>query len=111
MKEILEFANTISPIGVIALLAIVILQITKNSGVIGKLRGTQIRDADKVSNKKITEKIDLFTLNSKLDKITNNHLHELPEMKRTLDRIEEKQNLQGERLACVETSVKILLKQ
>ena len=111
MKEILAFANTASPIGVIALLAIVILQLVKNSGIIGKLRGTQMNDAYKVANKEITEKIDLFTLNAKLDKIANNHLHELPEMKKTLDRIEEKQGLQGERLSCVETAIKILLKQ
>lgn len=110
MKEILEFANTLSPIGVIALLAIVILQITKNSGIIGKLRGTQMNDADKVANKEITEKIDLFTLNAKLDKIANNHLHELPEMKKTLDRIEEKQSIQGERLAGVEATIKVLLR-
>lgn len=111
MEPILLFAKEASPIGVIALLVIVILQLVRSSGIIVKLRGTQVNDKDKVSNKEINDNIDMNMLNLKLDKIANNHLHELPEMKKTLDRIESVQREQGERLACVETTVKILLKQ
>ena len=110
MKELLEFANDVSPLGVIAILAIVIWQLTKNSGVIQKIRGTQINDKDKVSNQGSTDTIDLGVLNKKLDLLASNHLHELPEMKRTLDRIESKQEKQGERLAGLEAQVDILLK-
>lgn len=111
MEDILSFVKELSPLGVIALLAVAIIYLIKNGALIIKMRGTQVNDKDKVSNKEITDNVDMMVLNTKLDKIANNHLHELPEMKKTLDRIESTQTKQGERLAVVETTVKILLNQ
>lgn len=104
MESILLFLQTVSPIGVIALLALVIFVLVKDSWGDRK-RNLVIEDVG--GNE---DEITLLMLNSKLDKIADNHLHELPEMKQTLDRIEQKQNSQGERLASVEASIKILLK-
>jgi hypothetical protein len=111
MKEILEIAKDISPIGIIAILAIIIWQLVKNSGVIGKIRGTQINDSDNVSNKEITDKIDLRTLNGKLDNLANNHLHELPRLIETVDRMEIKMNEQSERITRVETKLEFIIKE
>jgi len=111
MKEILEIANTISPLAVIALLALAVLYLARNSSLMVRIRGTQINDRQKVSEKVDTDATNLEIINKKLDLIMENHLSELPEMKKTLDRIESVQREQGERLACVETATKILLKQ
>lgn len=110
METILTFAQTISPLGIIALLVIVIYQLVQNTGIIGKLRGTQMDDKSTVASKTLTDNVDLAVLNSKLDSIANNHLHELPEMKLQLDRMEGRQQEQGERLTRVETKVEVLLK-
>jgi|ERR1035437_1004702 hypothetical protein len=103
MESILLFAQTISPLGVIALLVIVILQLVRNTGIVGRLRGTQ--------TKKVSADTDSFDiLNTKLDKIMVNHLHELPRLVETVDRIEIKLNAQGERLVGVETAIKYIVK-
>ena len=109
MESLLTFAKEVSPIGVIALLVIVILQLVRSSGIIVKLRGTQINDKEKVFNKEITDSVDLNSLNIKLDKIANNHLHELPELTRAVHRIEEEQIKQGNRLTSVETKMEFIL--
>ena len=109
MKEILQLATQASPLAVIAILALIIWQLVKNSTVIQKLRGTQLSDKDRVDNKEITDRIDLREINGKLNTIMTNHLHELPEMKKTLDRMEAKQGSLCERLAGVEAKVEILL--
>lgn len=111
MSEILLFAEKASPSAIIALLVIVILFLVRGSGVLDRLRGTQISDKDKVEYKAESDEIDLKGIFAKLKKIETNHLHELPEMKQTLDRIEAKQREQGERIAGVEASVNILIKK
>jgi hypothetical protein len=111
MTELLLFAEKASPTAIIALLAIVILFLVKNSGVLERLRGTQLSDKNKVEYKSESDEVDLKSIFAKLKKIETNHLHELPEMKETLDRIEAKQNQQGERIAGIEGQVAILIKK
>lgn len=53
---------------------------------------------------------DLCEIHRRLDQIAENHLHELPEMKQILDRMEVEQVKQGNRLTSVETKIEILLK-
>jgi len=102
MKEIIEFAQTVSPLGVIAILAIIIFQLVDGKGLMKKIRGTQV-------DRTVNEAITLISLNSKIDKIANNHLHELPDMKKSIDRIEqkmdsmiEKSSSHGERISKLE---------
>lgn len=83
MEDIIQFAQTVSPLGVIAILAIIIFQLVDGKGLMRKIRGTQI-------DRTVNEAITLVSLNSKIDKIANNHLHELPDMKKSIDRIEYK---------------------
>ena len=117
MNELLNFANTVSPLGVIFLLVYVVIVLLRNSNIVGKIRGGQVvdrenviqkTDSDVVSLNKISNKLD--NLNNRLDKIADNHLHGLPEMKKSLERIEVEQNKQGNRLSSVETAIKFLAK-
>lgn len=103
MEEILKIANTISPLGVIALLVMVIVYLVRPFS----LKGKSLQFLDKQTTEG-ADPVTLMLLNQKLDKIANNHLHELPDMKKQLDRIEQKQITDGERLAGVETAVKFL---
>jgi hypothetical protein len=98
----INFIKDISPLSVIALLVIAIIYLVKNGGLISKLRGTQVDD------KKLTDNVDLMVLNSKLDQIMTNHLHELPRVMEVVDRIEQKQSEQSERLARVETKLEFI---
>ncbi len=104
LEPILAFAKIVSPIGVIALLVIVILQLINGKGILERIRGPKLKNIE-------TPQTDLLTLNAKLDKIANNHLHDLPSMKDSLERIEQELVKQGNRLTVVETTIKILLKQ
>ena len=106
MNEILAFAQSASPLGVIALLVIVIFQLIGGKSVIDKIRGVQKDKAEILDENKVT----LESLNQKITTIANNHLHELPEMKRTIDKIATdvsfiKDNY-GNRLTAVETEIK-----
>lgn len=103
MDTILTFANTVSPLGIIALLVVVIFYLVGGKKLFGNKE-------DSIENKSDNDIIDLAMLNRKLDTIASNHLHELPEMKQILDRIEAKQIQQGERIAGVEAKLEILLK-
>ena len=109
MTELLLFAEKASPTAIIALLVVVILFLVKNSGILGRLRGTQLSDTSKVKYKSESDEVDLKSIFAKLKKIETNHLHELPEMKQILDRIEARQNQQGEKLAGIEAQVAILI--
>ena len=106
MNEILAFAQSASPLGVIALLVIVIFQLVGGKNVIDKIRGVQKDKAELLDEKIVT----LESLNRKISTIANNHLHELPEMKKTIDKIATdvsfiKDNY-GNRLTAVETEIK-----
>lgn len=107
METFIETISKLSPLGVIAILAIIIYQLVKNGNVISLLRGTQVNDRQIVETKVGTDAIDLATLNIKLDALANNHLHQLPEMKLTLDAIAKEQVAQGNRLVRVETILQV----
>ncbi len=111
MNELLTFAQTISPLGVITLLIIVILQLLRNSGIIDRLRGTQMSDASGVRTKQTTDAIDLAVINMKLDKISDNHLHPIPMIEESLKRMEIEQISQGNRIVKLETKIDMLVKQ
>lgn len=110
MESLFEFLKNAGPFTVIALLALIIYMMFKNTGVIDRLRGTQISDRQNVSDKADSDTVDLRVLNQKLDIIASNHLHGIPEMQNALSRIEARQQEQGERIAGVEAKVNILLK-
>lgn len=107
MESLLTFAQTASPLGVIALLVIVIIMLVKNSGVVDRLRGTQVLDKQKVTDKVSSDAIDTKLINEKLDRIMNNHLHSIPAMEATLGRVESKLGLVSEKVAKIEGVLKI----
>lgn len=97
MDAIIKFAQNITPLGVIAILALVLWRQAGGIEIISRIRGTQVQ------NKK--DDIDYKLL-------ATNHLHEIPEMKITMDRIEKsvneigkELNVQGNRLTRVETKL------
>ncbi len=77
MEQLLSFANEASPMAIIALLVIVIIQLVNGRSIMG------------------TQK-----------KIMSNHLHELPEMKNTLDRLESKSDKVIELLTQINTKLR-----
>ena len=110
IDSILLFAQTVSPLGVIALLVIVIFMMVKNTGKVEQLFSGQTSDTKAVRDKAVNDAFDWSMLNSKLDEIKYNHLHGLPEMADGLKRIEakvdsiaDKQEKQGNRITVLET--------
>lgn len=104
MEQILQFAQSVSPIGVIALLVIVILQLLNGKNILGKIRGTQ-----QEKYPKLEQDIEIMET---LKQITENHLHELPEMKNDIkeikvvvDKISGKIETYGNRIIRLETLV------
>lgn len=102
MNEIFEFSKTASPMVLLALCLVIILML-----LLGNEKFTLINI---FRSKDTGIKPSLSTITKQLEKIAGNHLHELPEMKVTLDKIREEQIEQGNRLTKVETKVDILLK-
>lgn len=105
MEFFYSFIQTVSPLGVIAILCIIIFQLVDGKKLMQRIRGTQ-QDRENIQTGTI---ITLATLNGKIDKVMGNHLHELPEMKASIDRIEStvnelKDNF-GNRLTRVETII------
>lgn len=107
METILTFANTVSPIGVIALLIIVILQLVGNKSITSFIGG----------KKEVEEKpgdehlVTMQALLKQNETLLNNHFkHEIPDMVTSIARIESKvdtvidtQNIQGNRITRLET--------
>lgn len=83
LKLILQVAQTISPIGIIFLLAVVIYNMTAGKNFTAFFRKSAMDEKG--------EKITLESLHLKLNKIATNHLHGLPEMEKTLERLEQGQ--------------------
>lgn len=111
MQTFIEVAQTISPLGVIALLVIIILYLVKNDGLLSILRGsrkTQELDANVIP----VDKLEVEKILKHLIQIETNHLHELPAMKQSIDRIEkmqmsmiDEQVKQGNRITSVEAQL------
>ena len=110
-QHIYDFITSATPISILALAMIIIFMQVKNSGIIQRLRGTQLSDKQTVSDKVGTDEIDLKRIFYELKTIQNNHLHELPTLIQTVNRIEATQTKQGERIAGVETQVAILVRK
>lgn len=105
----IDFLNTIqnvTPIGTITILSLIILyQLVGGKDVMNRIRGTQIARTYKTDT-------GFDGINKKLDLIMGNHLHELPDMKASIDSINKKvddiareQIAQGNRLTRVETLI------
>lgn len=106
IPSIIEFAKTVSPLGVIAILSIIIYQLIRPWF-------ERTRKMEKIEFEN-NEFVDLSLLNRKLDKIAGNHLHDLPNMRSDVSSIKEsvgiiqkEQIKQGNRLTRVETILKI----
>lgn len=83
LKLILQVAQAISPLGIIFLLVVVIYNMTAGKNFTAFFRKSAVDEKG--------EKITIESLHLKLNKIATNHLHGLPEMERTLERIEQGQ--------------------
>ena len=99
MNETLTILQNFSPIGVIALLILVIWQIIKNSDLI---RGT--RDNDKIISSKNV--VDFDYLKNQLDLLGNNHLSGLPELIETSKRLEAKSDKMIDLLTRIDAKMK-----
>lgn len=106
MKDILSFANTVSPLGVIALLVIVIIQLINGKGFLSKIFGIQ---SDKYP--KFEEHLEAMRLLQEQNEVLleNHFKHEIPDMAAGMVRIEGKvdtvitiQNAQGNRITRLE---------
>lgn len=119
------FFNSLTMNGLIGLIAVsivalvLILMVIPNIKPIAKavpiLKSVwNASDGQESSEKNEKTMIEIITSMQKelamSNKIATNHTHELPEMKKQLDRIEEKQSSQSERLARVETAIKFIQK-
>lgn len=99
MDTIINFAQTVSPLGIIALLVLVIYQMVKNSGALSKTTGTE----DTISKKNLS---DFIAINKKLDLLSENHLSGLPEMSDTLKRLDTKSDKIIELLTRIDARLK-----
>lgn len=102
MSEIIYFVQHATPMILLglALVIIVIILLENTDGLLSLFK----RKEGKI------QKPTLQSVTNQLNVIAGNHLHELPEMKRILDKISEEQILQGQRLSSVEMAIKIILK-
>ena len=103
MQQILTIAQTISPIGIIFIMAVIIYQLIKGKDILNSIFNTQQKKYPIIESNSVT----LESLNEQVMKIADNHLHELPMMKVTIDKIASdvsfiKDNY-GNRLTRVET--------
>lgn len=86
-------------LAVIGGLVHVVILLLKSTGVMNKVRGTQVvRTA--------IEATELAVISQKLDTIAGNHLHNLPDMEKSLDRIESKQDKIVDLLTQINTKLK-----
>lgn len=92
MNEILTIAQTISPIGIIALLVIVILQLITGKNFIFGSKETPEKPVKLETEVPTLDDFarQLSVLVNGQNKIMGNHLHELPEMAETMRRIDAK---------------------
>ena len=80
MTELFEFLNTVQPVGVIALLGVVIYMLVR-------------------------QQLNVKTVEKGQQNLADNHLHELPEIANTLRRMEAKQSEIAEHIVYVRARV------
>ena len=113
METLLTFAQNASPLTTLTLVVIgllyVVIKTYKGENLISKISNTQDEKYPL-----LMEHVERFNaLDAKLEKIANNHLHELPAMMGTITRIEtqvnkiaDKQVIQGEEIAVLKALYK-----
>lgn len=106
MEAIFTFAKTATPSVLLALCLVIIVLILLSNNRLSL--SNVLRSKEPAADGE--EKPSLKTITKQLKIIAGNHLHDLPEMKVTLDTIAKEQIVQGNRLTAVETKVDILLK-
>jgi uncharacterized protein Yka (UPF0111/DUF47 family) len=107
MEDILSILQTASPLGIIALLVIVIFQLIGGKNIIDKIRGTQKEKYPSIEN--YMESIKQLSIQN--ETLLENHFkHEIPEMinsvnkiENKVDKIDEKVDKIGDRLLILET--------
>jgi len=87
MEDILSFASSVSPLGIIALLVIVIYQLVGGKSMIDKIRGTQ-KEKYPSLEKHLNAVVKLTEQNELL--LENHFKHEIPQMMESMDKIETK---------------------
>jgi hypothetical protein len=113
MDSLIQFASTASPLAILAIavggLVYVLIKTYKGENKIDKI--SDVQDEKYPILLDHVERFNQFdqrfnALDAKLEKIANNHLHELPDMMKSIgrienkvDRIEQKQISQGEDIA------------
>ena len=112
MEALLTFAQSVSPIGVIAILAIIIFRLVVDKLSIGSILGLN-KKISEVQEKKYPELEDHYKemkmLTAQNKKLLENHFqHEIPDMVRDLGEIKSMVGEQGQRLTRVETLVEVL---
>lgn len=106
MEAIFTFAKTATPSVLVALCLVIMMLILLQNEKFSLVNIFRSKEYD--GNQE--EKPSLKSITKQLKIIAGNHLHDLPEMKVTLDAIAKEQIVQGNRLTAVETKVDILLK-
>lgn len=93
MDQLLSVAQTISPIGIIAILAIIIYQLIKANGIVNFFIPKNENDNESKKSQgylSIKELLELLT--DQNESLLENHFkHEIPEMVKSLGRIERSQ--------------------
>lgn len=92
MENIIQFSQSVSPIGVIAILVLIIYQMVNSGGLLKS-----------VSNQNVN---DFTGLNDKLDLIAGNHLSGLPELIETSKRLEGKSDKMIDLLTRIDAKMK-----
>ena len=89
MEHLISFAQNTSPVMfallVIAGLVHIVIILLKNTGIIKKVKDVQ-------AVRTIEQAVAFNEVIERLDKIAGNHLHGLPDMEKSLERIEMKQD-------------------
>lgn len=103
MDTLIQAAQTISPIGVIFLLIVVIYQLLDGKGVLSSIRGTQ-----KEKYPQLEEFMNAISnLTQQNDTLLENHFkHEIPDMSSTMNRLETKTDRMIEILTQINTKLK-----
>lgn len=94
MQEILTIAQSISPIGIIAILVIIIYQLIDGKGLLSKIRGTQEEKypaLQKAQEEIVRHLEELDFVYAEQRKFRENHsMHEIPDIVNGMSRMESK---------------------
>lgn len=103
MEHILEISQTISPLGVIFILVVIIWNLIKGNNLISKIRGTQEQKYPELT-KFMTSINNLTQQNESL--LENHFKHEIPEIMGSQTRLETKLDKMNDTLIRIESKMK-----